>query len=453
MTLLKVIHLESVDIIAHQHRNEARKGNRANTAMPVFAIGQKELKLERVSMPSSAILRRPSSEGQALVVLVHLSFVLTGVVNTLLGPVLPALSARWQLSDAQAGYFFTAQFFGSIAGVILTGLLLPRRGFRFILTSGYLLMAAGLNSLASTEWRFALLGTFVFGFGLGLVNPASNLLVSSTNPGRRAAALSALNFCWGVGAVLAPWAVSIVEARNILWPSLTVFAAGLFLVALAMMAVRSALPMPERQAGSPWRDSGQWRLAAAIAVMFFLYVGTESALGGWLAALMKRLPESRPWLWFRAPSIFWGGLLFGRGVAPWLLRRLRERNLAFMGLTAAATAICVLILARSGSWVLIAAGVAGLGLAAVFPICVALLAHFGEMEQRIGGPMFAFAGLGGAVVPWLVGEVSSASGSLQIGLVLPLVANLILLVLYSLDIPHRLGAAALVAERPFRSLP
>ena len=151
---------------------------------------------------SSATRHQPFSfpGSQALVVLVHLAFVLTGVVSTLLGPALPALSARWQLSDTRAGYFFTTQFAGSIAGVILTGLLLPRRGFRFSLMFGYLLMAGGLSSLGAAEWRFALLGTFTFGLGLGTVIPSTNLLVSSLNPHGRAAALSALNFCWGAGA-------------------------------------------------------------------------------------------------------------------------------------------------------------------------------------------------------------------------------------------------------------
>jgi fucose permease len=97
---------------------------------------------------------------------------------------------------------------------------------------------------------------------------------------------------------------------------------------------------------------------------------------------------------------------------------------------------------------MVAAGIAGLGLAPVFPICLALLAHFGVMERRIGEPMFVFAGLGGAVLPWLVGEVSSASGSLQTGLILPLIANVLLLAVYSRDIPRRLGAAAMAEERP-----
>jgi len=34
----------------------------------------------------------------------HAGFALTGVLTTLLGPVLPALSARWRLDDAQAGF-------------------------------------------------------------------------------------------------------------------------------------------------------------------------------------------------------------------------------------------------------------------------------------------------------------------------------------------------------------
>lgn len=387
-----------------------------------------------MSTSSPATRQKPCSfPGSARVGLVHLAFVLTGVVSTLLGPVLPSLSARWQLSDTRVGYFFTTQFAGSIAGVILTGILLPRRGFRFSLVFGYLLMAGGLSSLGSTEWRFALLGTFTFGLGLGTVIPASNLLVSSLNPKGRAAALSALNFCWGAGAVLAPWAVSITEARNILWQSLIVFAGGVLLIALAMIAVPSAAPAnPEGRAGSPWQNSGQLRLAAAIAAMFFLYVGTESALGGWLAALMRRLPESRPSFWLPAPSIFWAGLLLGRGIAPLLLRRLRERNLAFAGLVAASSATGVLILARSPSPILVAAGVAGLGLAPVFPLCIALLSHFGELERRVGGPMFAFAGLGGAVLPWLVGAVSDASGSLQTGLILPLAATALLLGVYSI---------------------
>lgn len=361
----------------------------------------------------------------------YLAFALTGVVTTFLGPLLPALSTRWHLSDARAGHFFTAQFLGSTAGVTFTSILLPRRGFRFTLALGYALMAAGVRGLALPEWRFALLGTFVMGLGLGLVIPACNLLISSMNPDHRAAAISGLNFCWGAGAVLAPFAISVVERRNILWASVVAFAFGLLLAAITMIAAPAAAPSSDkRQAEIPWRNVGYWRFIAVIAALFFLYVGTETSLGGWIAALAKRLSLGHASLWLPAPSIFWGGLLLGRGLTPLLLRRARERTIALMGLAIATIAICVLTLGPRKPWMIAAACIAGLGLAPVFPVTVALLSRCGEMERRIAGPMFAFAGVGGAVLPWLVGVVSTGSGSLQTGLAVPLVASVLLLGLH-----------------------
>jgi fucose permease len=72
----------------------------------------------------------------------------------------------------------------------------------------------------------------------------------------------------------------------------------------------------------------------------------------------------------------------------------------------------------------------GFGLAAVFPITISLLACFQGMEKRMAGPMFALAGLGGAVMPWLVGVISTLSGSLQTGLLPPLIAAALLLWLH-----------------------
>src|SRR5689334_9243939 len=117
-------------------------------------------------------------------------FVLTGVVNTFLGPILPVLAARWQLSDSLAGYFFVMQFIGSILGVSLSSVLLPRRGFRLTIGLSYLLMAAGVGGLALPQWRYGLLATFALGLGFGVAIPTTNLLISGANQQRRASALS-----------------------------------------------------------------------------------------------------------------------------------------------------------------------------------------------------------------------------------------------------------------------
>jgi MFS transporter, FHS family, glucose/mannose:H+ symporter len=385
---------------------------------------------------STPLVSDPSSTKTRVSILdalVHIAFVLTGVVTTFLGPLLPALALRWRLADVQTGSFFTAQFMGSIVGAGLTGLILPRRGFRITLALGYLLMAAGTRGLLAVHWRMALISAVTYGIGLGLAIPASNLLVSAKNPGRRAAAVSILNFCWGLGAVAAPLMIAAAEQRGMLWNSLEALALVLLLMAVVMaIAPAGGIARPSSLARTPWRNAG-WKFMVAVGAMFFLYVGIENSLAGWIATLMKRLPVGLAPDWLPAPTVFWAGLVAGRGIAPLLLRRFSERSTAVVGLAATVLATALLTVTSSRQWVLGAMLAAGLGLAAVFPITVALLSRFGEMEQRIAGVMFALAGLGGATVPWSVGLMSTAYGSLQAALAIPLLAGVVLLALHGVS--------------------
>ena len=49
-------------------------------------------------------------------VFLYLSFILIGIVNTLLGPTLPFFYEKWRLNDVQAGYLLAAQGLGGLFG-------------------------------------------------------------------------------------------------------------------------------------------------------------------------------------------------------------------------------------------------------------------------------------------------------------------------------------------------
>src|SRR5271155_1814468 len=76
--------------------------------------------------------------------LIYSSFVLAGVVTTLLGPMLPLLMARWSMTDERAGLFFTFQFFGNLAGIATLGFLLTRRGYGQTFAIGFGAIALGI---------------------------------------------------------------------------------------------------------------------------------------------------------------------------------------------------------------------------------------------------------------------------------------------------------------------
>ena len=373
----------------------------------------------------------PTESSQSFARVASAGFVLTGVVNTFLGPFLPILAARWALSDSRAGYFFAAQFLGSIMGVNISSVLVPRRGFRFTIGLAYLLMAAGIGGLASSGWKYALLSTFALGLGFGVAIPATNLFVSKANQNRRASALSALNFCWGLGACFTPVAIYFFVRKDHASMFL-VLLCGLLLLLAGCLAFTAGGNPPANEQKITDRVQGkpEWRFAAIIGGMFFLYVAIEASVGGWIATLAERVPLGAIGSWVLAPSLFWGGLLAGRGFAPIILRHVHERRLAIAGLVGAALGMCTLVVSSRWQWIAAAGLVVGFGLAPVFPITVALLSRFQNAETRNAGPMFALAGLGGAIMPWLVGTVSTRHKSLQSGLMVPLLATLTLLWLH-----------------------
>ena len=256
--------------------------------------------------------------------LVFAGFVLTGVATTILGPILPYLSARWSLNDSQAGFFFTAQFLGSLSGVGAFSLFSRRLGMRAVLLAGYLLMIAGVALLGSPAHPVALLGMFLAGVSLGLVITASNLMVAAGPMAGRAAILSLLNVAWGVGAVLCPFLVATAAPRTGLQAFLLLLAGAvaiLFLSLAASRAPRYAVPSAAPLAAASPENMHCFAALASLALLFFLYVGAENALGGWAASYAQRLASGHPHSAQLTPALFWGTLLFGRIAAPALLQR------------------------------------------------------------------------------------------------------------------------------------
>jgi len=362
----------------------------------------------------------------------HAGFILTGTVTTLLGPLLPVLAARWSLDDARAGYLFTAQFAGSMAGVALSGPLIAKFGRARTMTAGLWAMAAGVGALGVAGWPQALALVASYGIGLGMTIPATNLLVAEARPSRRAEALNVLNLSWGIGAVGAPPVVAGFAARG--RPDWFLFglATSLLAVALVQSWLTRAWPSPARE-GSPARAPRvDWTSSAFLVygALFFVYVGTENAVAGWIATFAERV-DAAP-IATATPAAFWSGLLIGRAAAPAILRRFSEDALVQGGLMTAAAGVTLVLASTTLAMIMAGAGICGAGLSAVFPTTIAQLSRrFGEAGASAAAGAFALAGLGGATVPWLVGVSSTAAGNLRTGLVIPLIGCLLMMALHA----------------------
>jgi MFS transporter, FHS family, glucose/mannose:H+ symporter len=378
------------------------------------------------------ILPRRDSSPVISSIFLFIGFSLTGVVTTLLGPTIPALSAKWGLNDSQAGSLFTAQFLGSMIGVLGSNRIVEWIGYVRSICVGFVIMAAGVSGFAWGVRSAGFASVFCYGFALGITIPTTNLLFAKLNPTRRAAALNLLNFAWGLGAVACPPLIALfVRGADFKMP----FAGLSFLLVLIAVGLggsdlddSAGRPSPLRTPQSPFLLVRIWPLVLLLGALVFLYVGTENAIAGWVASYTLRFKGLAQSYWALSPSIFWAALLIGRLTAPIVLRHAEEHRLVLSGLIAGVCGEIMLLEARSLPGVLIAVGIIGGGLATVFPTTIAVLPRcFGDSASKVAGPIFALAGLGGATLPWAVGFLSNQYGSLRIGLVAPLLASLVMI--------------------------
>jgi fucose permease len=367
-------------------------------------------------------------------VLLHSSFIIIGIITTMLGPILPSFIHRWSLTDAQAGFFFTTQYFGSFFGVVLTGVVLPRFGFSRAATAGFIAFVFGYAFLGLGPWLSSACMVGINGFGYGLSNPAINLRATQLPSKNTAAAVTLLNSSWSIGAFLcqafAGYAVPTFGIR-----SFSIALAGSCLV-LAMLhlalrigpvggaRVRGSHPLPE------WLAHMRVSQAIPLLSLFFLYVGVEVAIGGWAATYEKRMPGMSAVKLMLAPLVYYGFLFLGRSVAPILLTRIPQAVISVSGLCLAAAGGTIIAFSEAPRLLYLGSALSAFGLAPQYPIFVTWLAAiFKDDSSWIGSLFFAAAGIGGGAVPWLVGIVSANTGSLRAGLYIPLFITFLMIFL------------------------
>jgi MFS transporter, FHS family, glucose/mannose:H+ symporter len=355
------------------------------------------------------------------------------VITVILGPLLPLLSSRWGLNDTQAGYLVTAQFIGCLFATLASGEILPWLGFRWTMVIGLAFMTFGTATLMASSYAWAITAVSCNGTGIGLASPTTNLLVARTTADRRASSLNLLNFFWSAGAMACPFLVAAFQSEGRIQVFVLLVAGSVVVLMVALIMTPMQVPVQDAHPAQPRSRLQYLRTPTAVLLgtLFFVYIGTESSFGLWLATYAKRSIDAGGTWWATAPSYFYGALLLGRLAAPLVLREISDVKLARLGAGLAGMGGATLIAVHSLPGIAICAALTGFGLSTLYPIAIGFLsASFGTAASRIGGTLFSIATLGGAIVPWLVGFVSTHSGSLRMALLVPLLGCLAIVWFY-----------------------
>jgi len=342
----------------------------------------------------------------SLIAAVNACMFVFGVILLLMGSLLPSL----HVSGARAGSLGSFPLIGILAATVLVGPLLDKVGAKPALAAALALIAAALAVMPSLANYAALAAAaLAYGLGGGIVNTATNALVSDLSASGRGVALNLLGFSFSVGAVTAPLLMSLA-ARISSATVLRLLATAPAMVLILVLALR--FPEPAH-AGTPLgtllrvlKDPVVWLFGA----LLFFESGNENCMFVWagkVTADVLHLAAERSDLALVSLSAALGA---GRLLAILWLKWMGGRTLLL--LSAAITVAGAIQVAAFATFAGMVAGFAviGLGMSAIFPTTLGLAGgRFPDRTGTVFGAVMTVALVGGSAGPMVGGWAASSS--------------------------------------------
>jgi FHS family glucose/mannose:H+ symporter-like MFS transporter len=342
-----------------------------------------------------------------------LGMLLFGVTLTTLGSVLPPLIDRHGLDKSSAGSLLSLMSQGILVASLVFGPIVDRYGYKGVLIGGAVGVLLGLEGIAfaTSGWFLALL-VFVFGFGGGIINGATNALVSDISGQGRSSGLAFLGVFFGLGALGVPLCLGALLGRLDYTAILALFGLLVLVPVGAFLVIR--FPPPKQAQGFPIgkaRNLVRDRTLLLLGLMLFFQSGMEITVGGWSAQFAHEalhLDESRSVL---VLSFFWLGMLAARLALTPLLKRLSPILVLGPFMAIAAAGVCTLLTGQGEKQAMLGLFLIGFGLAAGFPV---VLGAIGEIYSELTGTAFSVAFvialLGGSALPYVTGLLGDELG-------------------------------------------
>lgn len=379
------------------------------------------------------------------VLLAYAAFIALGMPDGLLGIAWPSIRVDFGIPLDSLGLLLFASVTGYTTSTFLSGALVARIGVGRLLAISCGLTGAALvgYTLVPQWWMMVLLGIMA-GLGAGAIDAGLNTYAAAHfRPGL----VQWLHASYGVGVTIGPIIMTLALTTLDSWRVGYRVVAGF----QVLMALAFALTLPwwanqqERAADGPHEKrltDYKTPLSETIrrprvwlsVLLFFLYVGAEVSLGTWAYTLLTESRGIAPQMAGFWAGGYWATFTVGRILAGVFAHRLGIDALVQGGLTLALLGTGLLWWNPFELANLLAVALVGLAIAPVFPALISGTSR--RVEARFAantiGMQMAATGLGGALIPSLVG-VLARRASLEVIPVCLVVLFAALLGLYRLS--------------------
>jgi fucose permease len=348
-------------------------------------------------------------------------FTLFGTSMTIIGATLPKILANFHWDYLTAGIVLGAGAVAYFVSTFIAGYLVKHGGPKPTILLALALIVAGLAFFATTPNPAAntLLNALI-GLGQGGVEVGLNstiLRMDERNTGRP---MNLLHGGFAVGAIVGPFAVSLLMLSGLDWAVVYRGMAVTF-VLLAVLMAFAALPAARREGAGHVEMRERLTAHPAYWLSFFalfLYLGVELGVSNWVAEYFVVVFAYPPDASAMLVSLFWLGVLTGRFGVPLLYTGSRPET-ALVGLSALAmVSIALLMLLGYMPAHAFTADVgrtlvflSGLGCSIYYPTVMTLVGEcFPLSQSQVVGFAATGGGIGSFVFPFLMSSIAQNWG-------------------------------------------
>lgn len=362
-------------------------------------------------MSSIAKILRVKKENIPLMYTVYFAFFISGMMNTLIGAILPFMKTEYNMSYVLSGAVISAHQVGNFFALLISGFLpylVGRKKSTLMLSLGFiigfLLMTLTGNPL------FLLLAFLLTGIGRGTMSNITNVVMSDIAE-NKAASLNLLHASFAIGAFLAPFLAILttstfgVHWRVSLWIVVVLEILVMFFFSRSSLSGKS-IEKEKDEATGFYKSRSYW---LNTAILFF-YICNEASIMGWLVTYFTDSGILSPSLAQTTSAALWIFILIGRLICAFLSTRL-DKNLLLV-LLGFFQVVFFLLMVSSKNYVFIYMSIFGFGLAmsGTYPTVLSTMNPKYNASTIAVGTTIATATLGGISMPIIVGAVAQQIG-------------------------------------------